>query len=109
MLPDVHYCLCASCYVSDCCVHAHQLRLTWDEQAGALSTDKKFTLSPGQGSRPTHRPIISEGKQLQAGCIIFSVSPCMDTSTSPSLESAPIVLSVTEENGLSSCTSLIGI
>ena len=82
--PDVYYCLCASCYVSDCCVYACQLRLMWDEQAGALSTDKNFPASPGQESIPVNRLIIPEGKQFQAGCIIFSVSSAMDTSTSPS-------------------------
>ena len=41
-----------------------------------LSSGRKLTPSPGDESRPAHRLTFPEGKQLQAGCVIFSVSSC---------------------------------
>ena len=43
---------------------------------GGLSSGRKLTPSPGHESKPAHRLTFPEGKQFQAGCIIFSVSLC---------------------------------
>ena len=51
----------------------------------SVSSVKRLTLSTRQESRPTHRIVIPEGKQSQAGCIVFSVSSYVNTSTSYSL------------------------
>ena len=46
------------------------------------SSVKRLTLSTRQESRPTHQIVIPEGKQSQAGCIVFSVSSHVNKSTS---------------------------
>ena len=44
---------------------------------GGLSSGGKLThSSAGQESKPAHRLTLPEGKQFQAGCIIFSDSVC---------------------------------
>lgn len=66
-------------------MYACQCRLRFGEYVDGSSSDKRFTLSTRQESRPAHRIAIPEGKQLQAGCIIYSVSSHENTSTPSSL------------------------
>lgn len=66
-------------------VRSCQCRLRFGKYVDVLSSEKRFTHSTRQESRPAHRIVIPERKQLQAGCIIYSVSSHVDTSTTPSL------------------------
>ena len=56
------------------CFPVFAFRLRSGEFGDGASSVKRFTLSTKQESRLTHRIVIPEGKQSQAGCVVFSVS-----------------------------------